>query len=687
MRLETYSVLAAAILCENGGDDSVVTGLVDAIVWIAHQYISRYGEPDRRYARDPLRPFAIVNGLPHYRGVHSHFARGAEPDLGCTAMLYRVLRSPFWLSHLKEAWRDSKIGPDQARFLLEEDLIDQYDRYLVAPQLFAMTHPGMFASLLVNDEQRLHKELLDTFEKYLDNGWSTELRSDTIFNTISEKYIDELIEELIAKDINVDPNELQLSTISLTKLIVEKTRPGRYADDSKLDTVGCEKVCQETSSVYKNKAFMLRYDNAWGRSPDHTIAKPFLNMLEPESLILDVGCGPGQYSVLFRGSGHKVALLDVSKAALKIAKTRLNDIGYSAQAIEADITKEGDWLNTSLRREQFHAIWCSGIMAHMPRTKWIEILSRFRTVLKSSGILFVNVMLQNPCLFSRDGRFFTYLKSSSDFEAALGKCGFNVEYSLAKRVGRNTFQEPLLETSWVNFYASGVKSPDIEDEAVAAATAMTSFAYGRSAKRFNQEHIRRVNRNEMVCELLNTLQHHLRGASDPKVLDAGCGTGDVLVEASKRGLKPFGVDISEKMLEFALAASEGLPCPAEIKLCDVCSLPSAWTNNFDALICMTTLQHLPIRGGKFERALSEFRRVLKLGGIARVDVRLGFDSGFDPDLRYIQTFESIQDAMDYILRAGFEEVKPPRELSIDAGVTTFKRPVEINFAELWLRAI
>jgi len=58
----------------------------------------------------------------------------------------------------------------------------------------------------------------------------------------------------------------------------------------------------------------------------------------------------------------------------------------------------------------------------------------------------------------------------------------------------------------------------------------------------------RAGRDRMRAELLGALPPDLRGA---RVLDAGCGNGQLAVELAGRGASVIGVDISPKLLEVA----------------------------------------------------------------------------------------------------------------------------------------
>ena len=117
-----------------------------------------------------------------------------------------------------------------------------------------------------------------------------------------------------------------------------------------------------------------------------------------------------------------------------------------------------------------------------------------------------------------------------------------------------------------------------------------AFTYGRSKI------------DALVDELFGGLG---KGA---KVLDVGCGTGEHLAQAAKRGLKAFGVEPAPAMLDFA---RRNVP-QAEIKQGVATDLPYE-DGQFDLVIMVEVLRYLD--RPDTEKALREARRVLKPGGL------------------------------------------------------------------------
>lgn len=98
------------------------------------------------------------------------------------------------------------------------------------------------------------------------------------------------------------------------------------------------------------------------------------------------------------------------------------------------------------------------------------------------------------------------------------------------------------------------------------------------------------------------------------VLDAGCGRGEVLLACARAGAGVAGIDYSEAAVEIARETLAGV-AGAEVALGSVAELP--WRDaTFDRVLCADVVEHLD--PDEAERALGEFHRVLRPGGLLLV---------------------------------------------------------------------
>lgn len=115
------------------------------------------------------------------------------------------------------------------------------------------------------------------------------------------------------------------------------------------------------------------------------------------------------------------------------------------------------------------------------------------------------------------------------------------------------------------------------------------------------------------------IQRHFGDRTGLDVLDAGCGTGITLSWLARYSTPGTvtGVDVSEHALDFCRKSGHD-----DVMNASVTDLPFD-DETFDLIVCNDVIQHVP----DDQRALDEFRRVLKPGGLLniRTNCKLGID--------------------------------------------------------------
>ena len=99
-----------------------------------------------------------------------------------------------------------------------------------------------------------------------------------------------------------------------------------------------------------------------------------------------------------------------------------------------------------------------------------------------------------------------------------------------------------------------------------------------------------------------------------RVLDAGCGRGEVLLACARAGAEVAGLDYAQAAVELTTETLAGVPA-ADIRRGDVTRLP--WEDaSFDRILFADVIEH--VDPALTVKALSELRRVLRPGGLLLV---------------------------------------------------------------------
>jgi SAM-dependent methyltransferase len=133
-------------------------------------------------------------------------------------------------------------------------------------------------------------------------------------------------------------------------------------------------VDDETLQFYRRNAEAYA---GWAKAPS-TRLKGFLALLPRGGLILELGCGAGNHSLVMLADGFEVHATDGSPEMAAIASRRL---GQSVDAMRFD---ELD------AREAYDGVWASACLLHVPRDDLTGILNRIRRALKLDGVFYAS---------------------------------------------------------------------------------------------------------------------------------------------------------------------------------------------------------------------------------------------------------------------------------------------------------
>ncbi|MCP4539958.1 MAG: class I SAM-dependent methyltransferase [Chloroflexi bacterium] len=144
----------------------------------------------------------------------------------------------------------------------------------------------------------------------------------------------------------------------------------------------------------------------------------FREMVPSRGLVLDVGCGPGQYARVLGGWGFRVMALDLSHGML-----------CQAQMDETPHLVRADMRRLPTGTESANGCFVCASLLHLPRSQALYALTEFRRVLHLGGALYVAVKegRGEKWLVDQQGyeRFFSYYQPE-EFDGFIRAAGFEI---------------------------------------------------------------------------------------------------------------------------------------------------------------------------------------------------------------------------------------------------------------------
>ena len=108
--------------------------------------------------------------------------------------------------------------------------------------------------------------------------------------------------------------------------------------------------------------------------------------IKPGEKVLDIGGGPGRYSLYLAGKGCDVTLLDLSPENVRFAGERAAEQGLSIQSIAGD-AREAD----KLFNEEFDHVLLMGPLYHLlEKSERVKAMNAALRVLRRDGLIFVS---------------------------------------------------------------------------------------------------------------------------------------------------------------------------------------------------------------------------------------------------------------------------------------------------------
>ncbi len=122
----------------------------------------------------------------------------------------------------------------------------------------------------------------------------------------------------------------------------------------------------------------------------------FLKQLQPNSYILDFGCGSGRDSKYFIDNGYKVKAIDGSEEMCKFAKQ------YISQDVNCMKFEE---LNDI---EAYEGIWACSSILHVEKNNLLNVLIKMINALKTNGIIYTSFKIGTGYEI-KENKYYNYL--------------------------------------------------------------------------------------------------------------------------------------------------------------------------------------------------------------------------------------------------------------------------------------
>lgn len=195
---------------------------------------------------------------------------------------------------------------------------------------------------------------------------------------------------------------------------MESTIPPRFAMN--IESADEASKLERMLAYYSANAesFANKVD-ALDMSAHYALVEP---LLQPNSLVLDLGCGSGRDARHFAKAGHRVVGIDPCQEMLTEARRRTPPA--LAKTIRYAI---GSVPGLPFRR-RFSAIWAYASLLHLPRRIMSEALADCLGALRADGVIALAVKRGNGEEFC-EGRWFT-LWQRGELAAAAKRAGFEV---------------------------------------------------------------------------------------------------------------------------------------------------------------------------------------------------------------------------------------------------------------------
>lgn len=345
---------------------------------------------------------------------------------------------------------------------------------------------------------------------------------------------------------------------------------------------------------------------------------------------LDIGCGPGFFSILLAQLGQKVTAFDYSEGMLAQAQENFAEMGVEVE------TQQGDAQNLPFADDSFDYIVSRNLVWNLEQPE--QAYSEWLRVLKPGGKLFVADANHYLYYFDNDYMHSHTLKAANGVKHTHG-----VDPTPINEIARDLPLSRVLRPKWdiekllelgmvqiaVDVKHNHVTVPETnETKAIITDFYLSAEKPDEAPKLSPEEEQRRINEewtaaSDNYCKIINDelnsfraeawMEQILVNAPDKPaldILDAGCGPGFFSILLSRAGHRVIGLDGAEGMINHACANAKKYGASPIFMQGDCHALPFA-DNSFDLVVCRNVTHALR----DHRQVYAQWRRVLRPGGV------------------------------------------------------------------------
>jgi SAM-dependent methyltransferase len=153
---------------------------------------------------------------------------------------------------------------------------------------------------------------------------------------------------------------------------------------------------RRTLDVYDAKAADYAKRFGTDAEPD-TQLRNFLDLLPPNAVLLDLGCGPGRSAAIMASAGHQVTATDASAEMIALA------------AQQPGVTARQETFDDLTGNGLYDGIWANFSLLHAARDDLPRHLAAIARALKPGGIFHIGMKTGRDTTRDTLGRRYTYV--------------------------------------------------------------------------------------------------------------------------------------------------------------------------------------------------------------------------------------------------------------------------------------